>query len=157
MDEKSFRKIDFDVIFKAVNFTETESELNPTHGIVRYEFIETLVRVAVEKYMIKGNAANEGEALRRLFSEILDKALEDTDGNIWRFSRYACENMEIVFRTYIPVFQKLYDKYVKADIGCKIAYLHMEDFVLMCKELRLFDNKLGRKACYACYHKAMQP
>ena len=159
LDNVTFRKCDFDVIFKAVNFTEIESELNPAHGIVRYEFIETLVRVAVEKYMIKGKAKNEAEAVRMLFDKILTEGMKQWDSNVWRMTRYACENMEIVFRTYMPVFQKLYDKYAKTDIGPKatVPYLHMEDFVEMCKDLQIFDDKLGTRSAYACYHKAMQP
>jgi hypothetical protein len=72
VDERSFRKVDYDVIFKAVNFNEMgDQELNPSHGVVRYEFVETIVRVAVEKFMVKGTAKSEGEAVQRLLFEML--------------------------------------------------------------------------------------
>ena len=63
VDGVTFTKPDYDVIFKAVNYTEIESELNPTSGVVRYEFIETIVRVAIEKYKVKGTAETADVAL----------------------------------------------------------------------------------------------
>jgi hypothetical protein len=104
IDGVSFRKEDFTVVFKAVNFTELESDLNPAHGVVRYEFVETIVRVAIEKFLVKGTAQTEAEAVKRLLMEILDPNFEKFDGNVWRVTRYFSENMEIVFKTYLPVF-----------------------------------------------------
>jgi hypothetical protein len=117
--------VDYDVIFKAVNFNESgEQELNPTHGVVRYEFIETIVRVAIEKFRVKGTAASDAEAVRILLYEVLATKMPNFDGNLWRRSRYFTENMEIVFKTYMPVFQRLYDKYkdTKGKIGAQ-AYI----------------------------------
>jgi hypothetical protein len=104
VDEITFRKVDYDVIFKAVNFNEMESTLNPTHGVVRYEFIETIIRVAVEKYKVQGTAQTEDEAVKRMLYELLAPKIGEFDGNIWRQARYFTENMEIVFKTYMPVF-----------------------------------------------------
>jgi hypothetical protein len=61
------------VIFKAINFNEADVDmsLNPSNGVVRYEFIEAIVRIAIEKYMIKGTAATEQEALKQLLSQVL--------------------------------------------------------------------------------------
>ena len=55
VDGKTFRKFDYDSIFKAVNFTDNETDLNPDFGVVRYEFLETIVRVAIEKFKNKGS------------------------------------------------------------------------------------------------------
>jgi hypothetical protein len=64
IDGTTFTKPDFDVIFKAINYNDdTDSELNPTSGVVRYEFIEFIVRVALEKYYRKGSAKSEEEAV----------------------------------------------------------------------------------------------
>ena len=59
LDGVTFRKIDYDAIFKAVNYTQFTSDLNPSHGVVRYEFLETIVRVAIEKYKNEGPAISK--------------------------------------------------------------------------------------------------
>ena len=35
-----------------INYSEVESDMNPDNGVVRHEFIEAIVRIAVEKYQI---------------------------------------------------------------------------------------------------------
>jgi hypothetical protein len=138
IDERTFRKVDYDVIFKAVNYTELENTLNPTYGVVRYEFIETLVRVAIEKYFVKRTVDSEQAALEKLFALIVPH-LDKFDGNFWRRTRYFTENMEIVFKTYLPVFQRVYDKYKDTDgrMGSQ-AHLDQENFYQMCMDIRLF-------------------
>ena len=73
VDGFSFRKEDYDVIFKAVNYTEIDSKLNPASGVVRYEFTELIIRVAIEKYKVKGPAETADVALQMLLDEILPK------------------------------------------------------------------------------------
>ena len=55
VDGKTLAKWDYGVIFKAVNFTTETNALNPDHGVVRYEFLECLVRVGIEKFKVKGS------------------------------------------------------------------------------------------------------
>lgn len=64
VDNKTFSKHDYDPIFRAVNFSDAEEPLNPDHGVVRYEFLETLVRVAIEKFKVKGSCKTEDEAVK---------------------------------------------------------------------------------------------
>jgi len=88
-----------------VNFNEgPNSDLNPLNGVVRYEFVEFLVRVAIEKFMVRGSCKSEYEAVKTMIDTILVPRFPEYDGNIWRDTRLFNENVEIVFRTYMPVF-----------------------------------------------------
>jgi hypothetical protein len=60
----SFTRLDYDIIFKAINYNEQESDINPQNGVVRHEFIEAIVRIAVEKYMHRGSAPDELSAVQ---------------------------------------------------------------------------------------------
>jgi hypothetical protein len=80
------------------------------------------------------------------------------DGDVWRKARYFTENMEIVFKTYMPVFQRLYDKYkdTKGKIGAQ-AYIDQDRFIQICVDLGLISGKMGRKSAFSSFHKAMLP
>jgi len=70
-DEHNFKKVDYDCIFKAVNYTEFTSSLNPLNGVVRYEFLETIIRVAIEKYKVQGTWTKL-EAIQKFMTEVVD-------------------------------------------------------------------------------------
>ena len=157
LEGKTFTKYDYDPIFRAVNFTDADSPLNPDHGVVRYEFLETLVRVAIEKFKVKGSCKEDDEAVKMMISEILAPQFDNYDGNLWKSTRFLTENMEIIFRTYMPVFQQLYDKYKDRKVIGEKAYLDTSGFFDMCNDLKILSRTTGKKESYTNYHRSMQP
>ena len=83
--------------------------------------------------------------------------MEVYDGNLWRYQRYFTENMEIVYRTYMPVFQQLYNKYKEAEVGNKTAYITTDGFRDVCNDLGILSNKVAKKQSYKYFHRSMQP
>lgn len=64
LDEVTYHKYDFEVQWTAVNYNEGPAELNPLNGVVRYEFVEFIVRIAIEKFMVRGECKTEYEAVK---------------------------------------------------------------------------------------------
>ena len=154
VDNVTFTKADYDVIFKAVNYTEIESELNPTSGVVRYEFIETIIRVAVEKYKVKGSAETADIALQMLMDHILPKMYEYYDLTKWLYERLFTENCDIVLRTYMTVFTNIYEFYCFKRPDDDKASMRQEEFMRLCTDLKLFPANIDlevRKAYQSFY------
>jgi hypothetical protein len=73
-------------------------------------------------------------------------------------ARYFTENLEIVFKSYMLVFQKIYDKYKESDTsGGHSSYLTCDGFTLLCRELGVLDEVAGKRLAYGYFHKAMIP
>jgi hypothetical protein len=56
---------------------------------VRFQFVEILVRIAIEKYIRTGQCKTVTGAFRRLLDEGLQKILDNAeDTRLWREERY---------------------------------------------------------------------
>ena len=65
--------------------------------------------------------------------------------------------MEIVLKSYMPVFQELYDKYNGLEgRDLDSAYMMQDEFIKCVKELHVVDSDTnGKKLAYAAFHKSM--
>ena len=58
-----------DTYFKAANFEEEDQENNDDNQLVRFEFLEMLVRIAKGKFIDFGSMDSVSEALKRLLEK----------------------------------------------------------------------------------------
>ena len=58
-----------DTYFKAANFEEEDQENNDDNQLVRFEFLEMLVRIAKGKFIDFGSMSSVSEALKRLLEK----------------------------------------------------------------------------------------
>ena len=69
-DEKYIFGYTLEVLFAAVNFDETSNEENSAKELVRYEFVEILVRIAHKLHASSKNFGNTvAEVLSKLISD----------------------------------------------------------------------------------------
>ena len=72
IDGKHVKKKDINRMFIAANVSDKDNELsNPVNALVRYEFIEFLVRIAKYKYKEAGLVATAAESFERLMIELV--------------------------------------------------------------------------------------
>lgn len=80
--------MDLDYVATNTN-SDSKNHLNPDRSLVRYEFLELLVRLSGDKYVKTGEAKNYTDAFNRILSEGLAQTIKQTeDPNKWRQSRY---------------------------------------------------------------------
>ena len=72
IDPATFSTADADRMFIAVN-AGINKPLNPQHALVRYQFLEILIKIAIEKYFKNNIVKSEIEALEKLFYDHLAK------------------------------------------------------------------------------------
>jgi hypothetical protein len=64
-----------DRLFIAVNSNQNpivHTKYNSSKGIIRYEFFEAVMKVAVKRYIEFGSAKSEAEAMRQFWEEYLE-------------------------------------------------------------------------------------
>lgn len=79
--------------------TQAESDANDDDALVRFEFLEVLVRIAFLKYIAGREMTDASDAVARLLEEIvLPRAPPAAllDPNAFRFGRMYCDEVEAV-------------------------------------------------------------
>ena len=63
--------------------------LIPERGMVRHEFLEAIIRIAEEKYMINGDCTVYSEAVQHLLNDGFLKVIAENESPAqWRDERY---------------------------------------------------------------------
>lgn len=104
---------DIDRLFIAVNAgQQKKSPFNPDKLLVRYEFLEIILRTALKKYVEPGFLDNEPEAIDRFWHEYLEVHANEVNverpyfynQHRWRLERYWNEPCDNIFKAYAPLF-----------------------------------------------------
>ena len=98
---------DLDVNWTAANVTEKVNPRNPRKAACRYEFLEIIVRLALDKYLRYGKAMAASEAVTWLLDEMKPFAAEN-DSSRWRSERLLRENVDLIYKRYYSIFKHIY-------------------------------------------------
>lgn len=95
-------------MFIAANFEMEDQEDNPDKALIRFEFIELLLRLAKEKYQKTGEANSLADA----FTILLERNVRPiSNADEWSsFRKDKLYNVEVdqVFRANMEVLKKIY-------------------------------------------------
>jgi len=153
IDGKILKLSDFDRIFIAT-YTRTEKEKNsrnPDRALVRYQFMEGLVRIADQKYLGTGITNNYKDALKQLIDDNLGAFLSKFDHQKWRVEKYWNEAVDTVLKSYLPILKGAYKK----NIGLRTLpgqrkFMCLEEFHRLMGDCGIFnDNLTDRDATLA--------
>ena len=134
---------DIDRIFIATNFEEEDLEQNDDNSLVRFEFLEILVRIAKCKYYDKKKTRSITEALERLITTlIIPNSQEPMEWQAFRDDSLWCLEVDDLFKANESTIRRLYGQYCKKVIG-KTPSLSKNDVVRMIKdaEIKLTEDQ----------------
>jgi hypothetical protein len=78
--------------------------------MVRYKFMEVLVRIALDKYVRRKKAANVAEALDRVLELVLPVYCQ-YDTEEWRWGKYLCEDVDLTLKQFRPILDYVYKRF----------------------------------------------
>ena len=115
---------------------------NPGNSLVRYEFMEILVRVANDRYVRNKICGNLVDAVRKVFLEHFTQVMKVYTNSVWREAEYLVEEVDLVYKAHRPILDHLYKKYSgrKCVPGQK-AFMSLEEFRELCRDARLTSEK----------------
>lgn len=144
--------------FKAANFEaadeKCEGNNNPAEGLIRYEFLEIIVRIANGKYRETGVTKSYADATKLLITNNLQKFDLSQPWDVWRQKvLYTCEVNDLMDPN-IPGLKKVYEKYLEARkkyMDVKDAYsLFREETGLIAQEQDvLYCFGMAKMTCIA--------
>ena len=90
--------------------------LVPERGLSRFQFMESLVRLAEEKFKKNGVTDNFSDSVNLMLDEHVCPAAEPFNANEWRLKQYFTEHNDLIVKKYRPVFSWIYRKNSRAKV-----------------------------------------
>ena len=157
VDGNLFKLADLDLNLKGAGYSEEKNNpLNPPNALVRFKFMELLVRIAKDKYVRNKITNDMGEAVQKLLLEHVNPATAKYNHMIWRKERYLCEECDLVYKAYKPVldtvFNKFSGRYTKP--GYK-RFMSLEEFTDFCNAAGYINETFVARETSICFNVAM--
>ena len=111
-----------DTEFISMNKRSKATPLNPGNAIIRWQFLEILMRLAFRRYedskyfhityFIAKEASSKPEAIRMLYENNLKPYyFEQLDTQKWRSERYWNEKVDNLLKAHYPLFNYIFKNY----------------------------------------------
>lgn len=91
---------DIDFEFIVTKAGSKKSELNPERWLVRFQFLEVFIRIALHKYYKSKVVESQYEAIEKLFKEHLIPVFNKFDCHKWRLENLWNVECDEVFIKY---------------------------------------------------------
>ena len=129
---------------------------NPANALVRYEFLEIIVRVAYDRYYRTKTFNTVFDSVKTLFTDFLETKLKDYCSDSWRTEKYFNETIDITLKAHKPIFDSIFKKFSgrKAIPGQK-AFVSLEEFREFCTNAGLLNDFFSTREIDACFNQAM--
>lgn len=154
--DRFFRVADLDIAITACNFTPEIVAFNPNYGVIRHEFLELLVRIAMHKYYKSGMVRSESEAVIRLMEGVSKTQMKKYEISKWKWQRLYNEDCDTSLTSKVNLLQTMYNKYSTRSIkaGEKI-FLTVDDFLQFCADTEQYTALFTARQATMCFHLAM--
>ena len=158
--DENIMAADIDIKFIATcnNLDFKSNSRNPVKGLVRFELMECLIRIADEKYCKKGAALFEThlEAIQTLLNDSCDPFFKKFDQQKWREDNYWNEECDDVLKCYKPILETVYKTYSKKKVkpGQK-AFMCLEEINEICKSANLYNENFVERDAFLAFNLSM--
>lgn len=107
-------------------------KLNPTRDLIRFQFLEIFVRLAIHKYHKSKLCKTKFESIFKFFDSDLKEFLSKFRSYEWRENKYFWEEVEFILKEYSKELEELYKIYSgKYTMPSKPKFVSLEEFVDM--------------------------
>lgn len=156
---------DFGVNWNSANVPQVKNQLfNPGNALVRYEFMELLIRIAYDRFFRNKLTREISSAVEKLFEEHIIPSISmhklndisSYNSNAWRNDIYICEDVDLVLKVFKPILDFAFSKYSgkKTLPGCK-KFMSTDEFFELCKDCNFANETISSREICFCYVQAM--
>lgn len=116
-----------DRVFVAVNYEEEDLSQNDDNSLVRFEFMEIIVRMAKIKFFQQGKCDSVAEATEMMIKEfIIPNSIEHMEWQGFREKDLWTLEVDDLFKANLQSLEKLYKKFA-TNKQTRAASLSMND------------------------------
>ncbi len=129
---------------------------NPGNALVRYEFMEILVRVAHDRYVRNGQCKSDFEAYSSMYHEFLLPVISKYDSNIWRETRYLNEDVDYMYKAHKPILDAIYNKYSgRKTLPGQKNFMSLDEFKELSNDAGLLNENYTTRDIDQCFSLGM--
>ena len=148
--DRSFKISDLDLNIKACTQSSVSAHMNSSLSVVRHEFLELSVRVALDKFYRSGVYNNEAEAIGVFFKK---HPLTEILSNQWRILRYFNEECENVMVGNKKLLANIYDTYKARNTNnFDKKGIVAEDFLSLVQENGVINEVFSIRYAAVCFN-----
>jgi hypothetical protein len=147
IDGKNFVLADLDLEFISTNAGGKAGKRNPERMLVRHNWIEIFVRLAVTRFVKKEKVAtNAIEALDCLEKQYLKPFFNKFTAKKWRNEVLHKEEIDLALKHGLRVLKELYGRFSGkfANPGAP-KYMSLQEFTEMFLDIGIFNDNFGGK------------
>lgn len=111
VDGNHLKLADLDFEFIATNAGISKTKHNPERQLVRHEFIEIFVRIAITKLFKTKQIESIPESVEHLYKTYLEEIFQTFDCHKWRREKLWNEECDVTLKRNMPTIEKIYKAY----------------------------------------------
>lgn len=135
---------DIDFEFIVTKSGNQKSEMNPERWLIRYQFMEILVRIALHKYYKSKLVDTQFEAIHQLMETHLLPHFMKFDCHKWRLENLWNVECDEIFVKYSNILKNLFNKYsCKYTKPSKPKFVSVEEFITMVTDSGALRYEVG--------------
>lgn len=154
IDGKTLKLSDVDLEFVTCKANPPiRNRLNPDRQLIRYQFLEMWVRIAVQKYIKSGLMTNHYEAVYKLMEENVLPYLRKFDATEFRIGKLYKETCDYILRKHLQTLKEIYKRASCVDaVPDEDAVMSMGEFVDLMICSGVVDENFGARDVGTLYN-----
>ncbi|DBA81483.1 TPA: hypothetical protein ACH3X1_007263 [Trebouxia sp. C0004] len=159
-DSQYVRRSDCDTLFIVANYQPDKKDpsvaVNDEHALMRFEFLEAIVRLAVAKYGKAQQTESVATAVQMLCEQNLMpgvRAVALTAPNTFRTERLYTEEVDLLYKKHLVLLKAIYTAFRRAPNGggLRLKVLRMDSWLGLLEAGHLLDADLGLQQAQLCF------
>ena len=156
-ESESCKRSHCDTLFITANYEETRDDDNDNTALMRFEFLEVIVRLAVMKF--GGGQAetwNLSDNVNRLITRLIlpsmpPMAMQDEDE--YRRNRLYCDEMDVLYNKHLDLIRALYSRYrlPPREGGVRAKLINLDDWMELFENVKLVDDFFTLRDLKCCF------
>jgi hypothetical protein len=147
-----------DTVFIIANLEDgldaQESKSNDDKALMRFEWVEVIVRIAIAKYYDSGNVTDLSECVDHLCKQNIQPHLEDLARHVrndFRRHRLYNEPVDTLLKSYNRMLAYIFKKYCKMKSGTKETVMNMAEWTRFLMDMGVLDADFTKREGRVCF------
>jgi hypothetical protein len=145
-----------DLLFTFIKKKPKKGKNHPKTGVIRFEFIEIIWRLALMKFFETGSTNTESEALENIFKSFVIPTCHQYNSQTFRETHKWDEKCANVFQAHAALFEHVYHSWSGTHrIGTDRSSLSYGDFLNAFTQAGLLNDMLAEREIILSYAQSM--
>jgi hypothetical protein len=148
-----YQSSDFGVNLNSTLVQKEKNQLfNPGNSLVRYEFLEILVRISMDRYMRGKISSTIAQAMQKLLTDHLLPVIQEYKTDSWRSQEYFTEEVDLLLKANKEIFMNVFKRYSgKHTLPGKKPFMSVEEFRQLCQDVGLVGDNFATREIDVCF------